>query len=314
MTITDTPTALPDVPADVPPVVLPTVRIPITLTCVAPLHHGAGTAGNTALLRTQEIVLPDGTQTAVPFVSGNSLRHAIRDALAWRLARVLDLPAGSLPKGVVDLLWSGGALTKTGSQVELQQIRDLALVPALGLLGYSAQSDIVTGVLRVDNANLVCAENAWRLPTHLAQHPHAALPAGRFRGEEFGTRHDVAGTPVDALVADSGMWADGVAAAAPATTQMIYEHQVLLPGATLWSHLQLDAAPPLAVTALHTALLDLAPGGTMWVAARRASGWSACRLDLHQGATLDPDAPVRHDAHVLEHRARVLDAIRAAAA
>lgn len=296
---------------DTTPVVLPTVRIPITLTCVAPLHHGAGTAGNTALLRTQEIVLPDGGQTAVPFVSGNSLRHAIRDALAWRLARVLDLPPGSLPKGVVDLLWSGGALTKTGSQVELQMCRDLAHVPALGLMGYSAQSDIVTGVLRVDNANLVCAENRWRLPAHLADHPHANLPAGRFRGEEFGTRHDTAGGPTDVLV-ESGML--DPAPGQPTTTQMIYEHQVLLPGAVLWSHLQLDAAPPLAVTALHTALADLAPGGTMWVAARRAAGWGACRLDLHDGATLDPDAPDRHDDHVRAHRDRILTALREATA
>lgn len=289
------------------PATLASTQIPLTLTAESPLHHGAGTAGNTALLRTQEVVQPDGTQAAVPFVSGNSVRHAIRDALAWRLVRVLDIPAGSLPKGVVDLLWSGGALTRTGSQVELEQARRLALVPALGLLGYSAQSDIVTGSLRCDNLNLVCAENAWRLPEHLRDHPHAGLHAGRFRGEEFGTRHDVAGTSVDVLVESTGMFD------APKSTQMIYEHQVLLPGSTLWGRLCLDAATPPARDALHTALADLAPDGVMWVGAKRGAGYGACRLALH-GVELDQAAADRHDEHLRVHRDDILAALAAAVA
>lgn len=290
------------------PVTLETIRIPLTLTALAPLHHGAGVAGNTALLRTQQIVLPDGTQTAVPFVSGSSLRHAIRDALAWRLARVLDIPEGGLPKAVVDLLWSGGALTRPGSKVDLDSQRRLTyLVPALGLLGYSAGSDIITGCLRVDNLNLVCRENAWRLPPHLADHPHAALAAGVFRDEEFGTRVDVAGSSVDALVDDTGMFD------APETTQMIYEHQILVPGSVLWGHLQLDAATPLAMDALTVALLDLAPDGVMWVGAKRAAGYGVCRLDL-VGVELDQGAVERHDTHLREHRDEILAAVREAVA
>lgn len=289
------------------PVTLASTQIPLTLTAVAPVHHGAGTAGNTALLRTQEVVLPDGTQTAVPFISGNSVRHAIRDVLAWRLVRTLDIPAGSLPKGVVDLLWSGGALTKTGSQVELEQARRLGLVPALSLLGYSAQSDIVTGSLRADNLGLVCAENAWRLPEHLRGHPHATLPAGRFRGEEFGTRHDITGTGVDVLVESSGMFD------APQTTQMIYEHQVLIPGAVLWGRLCLDAATPLAADALAVALLDLAPDGLMCVGAKRASGFGACRLELVGPLPAHADEAVeRHDEHLRGHRDDILAALAAA--
>lgn len=282
-----------------------TVVIPWTLTATAPIHHGAGTAGNTALLRTQEILLPDGTQTAVPFISGNSVRHAIRGALAWRLARTLGLPAGSLTKAQTDLLWSGGALTKTGSQVELDQARRLEQIPALGLLGYSAQSDIVTGALRADNLNLVCAENAWRLPEHLASHPHATVPAGRMRGEEFGTRHDTTGSAVDLLV-ETGM-------IDPPTTQMIYEHQVLIPGSVLWGSLWLEAATPLQVDALHTALAELTATGAVHVGARRAAGWGACLAALH-GAAIDPAAAARHDAHLLAHRDAILAALTEATA
>jgi hypothetical protein len=292
------------VSAEAPATVSP-AQIRWTLTATAPIHHGAGTAGNTALLRTQEILLPDGTQTAVPFISGNSIRHAIRDALAWRLVRALALPEGSLSKAQVDLLWSGGALTKTGSQVELDQARRwTALIPSLGLLGYSAQSDIVTGALRVDNLNLVCAENAWRLPAHLVGHPHAAIPAGRFRGEEFGTRHDITGTGVDILVA-SGM-------VAPPTNQMIYEHQVLLPGSTLWGALWMEAATAVQVDALHAALHSIAGDGTMHVGARRSSGFGGCRVTI--STDLDESATARHDTHLAEHRDDILAALAEATA
>lgn len=292
----------------VQPVTLETQSMPLVLTAVTPIHHGAGAAGNTAKLRTQQIVLPNGTRTAVPFISGNSVRHAIRDALAWRLARLLDIPADSLPKSQVDLLWSGGAVTKTGSQVDLQLARDLAAVPELGLLGYSAQSDIVPGCLWADNLNLVCAENAWRLPPHLRDHPHAAVPAGRLREEHFGTRHDIAGSAPSLLV-ETGM----LDTPAPATTQMIYAHQVLVVGAVLWGDLTLAAAGPLQRDALHTALHDLTPGGVMRLGARRSAGWGGCRV--HWPATTpDPDAVARHDAHVLAHREAILGALAAATA
>lgn len=43
------------------------------------IHHGAGTSGNTQILRMQDIIGPDGKPARVPFISGNSLKHMIRD-------------------------------------------------------------------------------------------------------------------------------------------------------------------------------------------------------------------------------------------
>ena len=56
----------------------PLYRYRATLT--APFAHGAGNAGNTRLLRTQDVVLPDGTAARVPFLSAGSIRHGLRDA------------------------------------------------------------------------------------------------------------------------------------------------------------------------------------------------------------------------------------------
>ena len=88
-------------------------RINYTAHLLSEFHHGAGSQGNTSLLRTMPIAQPDGTVASVPFLSGASVRHGLRDALAWHLARVLDIQPGSLTKAAVDLLWTGGAVTKT---------------------------------------------------------------------------------------------------------------------------------------------------------------------------------------------------------
>lgn len=296
------------------PVEVANSTVDLTLTALSPVHHGGGTAGNTAILRLGEVVNPHtGQQTAIPFISGNSLRHAIRDALAWHLARVLRIEAGGLSKLVVDLLWSGGALTTTGNQIDLARARQLGQVPPLALLGYSAQSDIVSGPLRVSLLNLVCAENGWRLPAHLRDHPHAALPAGRFRGEEFGTRHDITGSAPSLLVET------GMLDTAPTTTQMIYDHEVLLPGSVLYGRVALDAATPIAADALAAALHLLAPAGEMWLAAQRGRGYGQCRLQLADRASTAPallsplpdpaEALDRLETHLRARRDRILAAL-----
>lgn len=203
-----------------------TTSFMFTATLTSPLHHGAGTAGNTSLLRTAPVPQPGGTMVQVPFVSGNSLRHQLRDALAWHAAETLGVEKGSLSKPVVDLLWSGGALTKTGSVQNTEVIRRVDEVyPALTLLGYSAGADMVAGTVMVDNLNVVCRENMFRLPNRLVSTAEAGMRVAVMRGEEFGTRHDVAGTAVDRLI-DPGE-------VLPATTQMIYDVQVLNAGTVL---------------------------------------------------------------------------------
>ena len=46
-------------------------EITLDLTLTSPLHHGAGNAGNTALLRTEEAITPDGTPVTVSNVTVN---------------------------------------------------------------------------------------------------------------------------------------------------------------------------------------------------------------------------------------------------
>lgn len=293
----------------------PDVHLPIALTAVEPISHGAGTSGNTQLLRTADVIGPDGRRASVPYVSGNSVRHTLRAALAWHLVRTLDLPEGSLSKRMVDLLWSGGALTSTGNQADLALNRRVhTLLPGVGALGYSAQSDIVAGTLYVDNVHLVCAENQFRLPAHLAGHPHAALPAGAMRTETFGTRHDVAGTPVDRYIAaipvGDGGALDLGAPEPMETVQMIYDMQVIKPGAALWTGLHLYAPTAGHVAALAVAVDEAAPvlGGhrTLHLGGKRSVGYGACRLDADLSALGDVAAlRGEYEAHLRAHRDQI---------
>jgi hypothetical protein len=287
---------------------VPDVHIPLVLTAAEPVLHGAGNSGNTQLLRTQDVLLPDGRRTSVPYVSGNSLRHTLRAALAWHLVRLLDVPYGSLPKAVADLLWSGGSLSSAGSSADLATARRVhATLPALGLLGYSARNDITAGTLAADNIHLVCAENAWRLPAPLASHPHASLPAGAARSEEFGTRHDIAGTPVDRYIA----LLDGEAA--PATTQMIYDAQVIKPGAVLFTGLHLHAPSPGHVAALATALDEAAPAvdgqRRIVLGGKRSAGYGTCITDAGNafgGDGLVAELRASYEEHLRASRDAVL--------
>lgn len=255
--------------------------VQLTATLTEPLHHGAGNAGNTSLLRTQDVILPGGRQALVPFLSGNSLRHWLRATLAWDIVTHLDVADGSLSKLAVDLLWSGGAITSTGAETNLDLRRATAdAVPHLGMLGYAAGSDITAGTLYMPNLHLVCAENAWRLPAVFADHPLTQRGAGSYRGEEFGTRHDIAGTPVDRYVQLAG---DIIT---PKTTQMIYDMQVIKPGAMLTGTMHLTASATDTHHRMLAAAIELAaPAGDDGIrrtrlGAKNAAGFGACILDI----------------------------------
>ncbi|MDU7935155.1 MAG: hypothetical protein E7J54_31625 [Pseudomonas aeruginosa] len=249
-------------------------------TLTSPFAHGAGSSGNTRLLRTHEVVQPDDTTIQVPFLSGASIRHGIRNALAWRIASTCCEP-GTMTKAQVDLLWSGGAISSTGAQVDLElQRRVSELLPALSVLGYAAHSDIHEGTARVSDAILVCAENAFRLPSDVAQ----ARPrrAGAYRGEEFGTRHDTASTQQARMIAQP----DTLDGGSISSTQMIFDTQVLLAGSQLYGTISLTPAATEEQRASILAGIGLwAHDGVAYLGASTNTGYGAALIDWR--GTLD---------------------------
>lgn len=244
-------------------------RVQLSAILTSPFHHGAGSAGNTSILRTQDVMQPDGTVASVPFLSAASIRHALRDVLAWETARLIGLPYGSITKQSVDLLWSGGAVSATGSRTDLDMIRRVEdAYPALGMLGYAAKSDIITGTLRASDMILVCRENADRLNAD----PDALHPAAKFRSEEFGTRHDQATSP-------AGHYIHAAAGEDVPTMQMIWDTQTLMPGSQLAGEITLTpAATDMHITALGAALYLWAPDDVVRLGAKTAQGYGTAIL------------------------------------
>lgn len=266
--------------------------VPLTFTLLSPLHHGAGTSGNSAILRTEEGVNPyTGEDFVVPFVSGNSVRHMVRRACAEVTLATIEAQLDSLSKPLVELLYSGGALTSAASaQVDLQSHRRLdQLWPAAGLLGYASPGQIWAGSLHVDMLLPVCAENTWRMPhhPHLAQHPHAQRPAASLRSETFGTRHDAVGTEADRWISND-LWLG--MQDKDQSVQMVTDWPVVKSGTLLYGALTLEAATVGHAQALRVAWEWLNAHGTMRLGGKGRQGLGLCRAEADWSQLPDLDA------------------------
>lgn len=173
-----------------------TGKIDIIATALEPIVHGAGTSGNTQLLRMQDWFYIDErtrkpVRCRVPFISGNSIKHWLRDKAIRYALDAMGVRDGTLTKAQVDLLFSGGHLSKTGAAVDLTSARKLSeLLPPLSLCGYSAGNAMEESKIAVSNLHVVCAENKGRIPDHLRESPMLSIASASLRVEEFGTRHD----------------------------------------------------------------------------------------------------------------------------
>lgn len=247
-----------------------TARIDITATAIEPIHHGAGTVGNLSRMRRQELIGPDGELIETPFISGNSFRHTIRDGAVRFALEAMGSPE-SFNKAVVDLLFSGGHLSKAGAAVDLRRARRMEeLFPALSLMGYSAGNAMVESKITVRNFHVACRENAFRAPEEIRGMPHAQLPAAHVRTVEFLTRHEATRSPHvsrlltdgerDRLALEASEKLAGTREGKGDTTQMIASHDVIKAGAVLWGGLMLHDVTRAELAALQGGLMYACEG------------------------------------------------------
>ncbi|WP_053093612.1 hypothetical protein [Actinobaculum suis] len=282
------------------------------VTLDSPFHHGAGSSGNTALLRTQEVAVwgpgENCYMARVPFLSASSVRHELRNALAWLTIKTLEIEDGTLAKPVVDLLFSGGSVSRTGAEVNLEHYREVEeCIPWLAMMGYAAGSTITSGTLRVSDLCLFCTENADRLPLDsdsLTLTIEGLKPAAFWRGEEFGTRVDGSTSPVARFI-DTANEMTG-------TTQMIFSTQIVKPGAQFYGQAWLDVAATEAhENALAAALLLWAPERAgvyeTQIGAKNAQGYGQARLIyLEEGKTPDSGAVEALAETLRSHKDRII--------
>jgi len=136
-----------------------------------PIAHSAGTEGNHSYLMTRGQVQLDGSIVDIPIVSGDTMRHGLREAVAYAFldaAGLLDKPAFS--KAALRLLFNGGMVTGRGdaSVIKLDLYREMVnLIPPLGLLGGCANNRVIQGYIWVDDALLICDETRHLLPSKI---------------------------------------------------------------------------------------------------------------------------------------------------
>jgi hypothetical protein len=143
------------------------IRYDFILECMTPLAHASESIGNTSLAMREKRRQPDGTFAHVPIVTGDSLRHGLREAASYALldaAGLLDSPA--LGEAALRLLFAGGMISGSeGGGVKLDDYRKMVeLMPHLALLGGCAQNRAIPGKVQVDAADLICEETAHRMP------------------------------------------------------------------------------------------------------------------------------------------------------
>lgn len=197
------------------------------LTLATPLHHGseksrikpeqlpAGAKTNYTPHRRLPIMLKSGedyqTNVLMPAVSGNSIRHMLRESLVDVTLHTLGLTRKDLPKNVLETLVSGGGMdatdvAKNDDEEEKQEkakkstkktlapsvpilVRDRetlrAAMPILSLFGCSYGNRMVPG-----NVNIGWAIPALKETQHITNVPSSIMYSEDMTSYQLMTRHD----------------------------------------------------------------------------------------------------------------------------
>lgn len=294
-----------------------TGKIEIRATALSMIVHGAGTSGNTQHIRTAPWVTPEGEIVEVQMLSGNSLKHQIREGAASYAIDAMGVADHSLTKAKVDLLFSGGHLSKSGAAVDLAQARAFeALFPPLSLCGYSAGNVMTQSKISVSDLNVVCAENRNRMPDDMLDHPHAKLYASMLLADAFGTRHDMAQRTTgrrllteaanEAQVkrrtkalkkpsregTESAESPDPIDEVTGETAQMLYEFGGIMAGSVLYGEILVHGVTELERAALASAFQYLATDRidgrmVMRVGAKSSIGYGKIAVELRGSIRVD---------------------------
>lgn len=143
-------------------------RIEVLLEAKQPIKHLAESFGNSAIMNTRLLRQPRGGFARVPEVSGDAMRHGLREAISAATLYATH-PDGKieLTEAALRLLFAGGMVTGNGDSksVRLSEYKKLVeMLPHLALLGGCAQNRTIPGRVDVEPATLVCAESAHTLP------------------------------------------------------------------------------------------------------------------------------------------------------
>lgn len=147
------------------------IRVDLTLRATTPIAHHEGVVGNIASLMREDIAI-GGETYRVPIVSGDAMRHGLRESAADVALNAAGI-TGGLSEAAVRFLYNGGGIAgQPGASVDIAQYREMVeWYPAFGVLGGCVSNRMFPGTLSVNRAILVCEETveAGVLPAWVAE-------------------------------------------------------------------------------------------------------------------------------------------------
>lgn len=188
-----------------------TKRFHLLFEAVTPVCHSQGTFGNKSVfMRRKAIVYENGVAypVAVPVITGNAMRHNLREATSMFFLAVAGLLSeGQLTRAACRLLFNGGMLKRgSATSINLEKYREMVdLCPPLGILGGCVNNRIVAGRSQVEDAMLVCKEHQRYLPEWVVESsPLAALPHTDLIEKTQNVRFDPILNPAKRLMLSAG--------------------------------------------------------------------------------------------------------------
>ncbi len=140
------------------------VTYDFVLEAVSPVAHHSETLGNSSIMMTRRQRLPDGEFVNLPIISGDTMRHGLREAGMMTYIETANVK--NLTTSALRLLFAGGQISgSAGGSVSISGYREMVdLCPPLALLGGCVNNRMVPGRMIVDEAILVCEETSSIMP------------------------------------------------------------------------------------------------------------------------------------------------------
>lgn len=139
--------------------------IEMVLRAEQPIAHHEGVVGNEAVVMRESVFLPNGRKARVPIITGDTIRHGLREASARATLEAAGLLEAVHGESALRLMFAGGQMLKGTDTLRLDDYREMAdLFPPLALLGGCAGNRIIPGQIEVGRAYLVCEESAHLMP------------------------------------------------------------------------------------------------------------------------------------------------------
>lgn len=145
-------------------------RIEMILRADQPIAHHSESIGNAAVAMREKVRQPDGSFAEVPIITGDTMRHGLRESSSLAYLDALGWP--SLSEPALRLLFNGGAIAgASGGSVKLGDYRELVeMVPPIALLGGCSFNRTIPGRMEVDAATLICDESLHVLPDWVSEY------------------------------------------------------------------------------------------------------------------------------------------------